>query len=73
MATIRIENAYTDGHGSTSTVTVDDPEGDMDEWWEETVWPHTGDGHNLSHPHTESHYQATILDGPHIGAVKEWC
>ena len=47
---VRISNTYSDGHSSTQDVALDDPPRGGDEladWWEATVFEHTGDGHGI--------------------------
>ena len=75
--TVHIENDYADGHRSECDVTLAAPAsadpGDLAAWFEETVWPHTGDGHD---PEISSSYTATIsrADDPALrGISHEWC
>ena len=94
---IKIENAYEDGHASSTTVTVDDPvcpghestsgpigvsvycDGScftgLDDWWEEVVFPHTGDGHGADHPELGTFYTATVQRSDVrglAGQTREW-
>jgi hypothetical protein len=97
LVTVKIENAYEDGHESESEVQVNAPavglmhpsqiEADVEryghiaawrpvmaDWWEEVVWPHTGDGHGIDCD-LGSCYVATIItaDDPNlVGATYEW-
>jgi len=79
--TVKIENAYADGHESEREVEVmaphlfrsQDPY-HLNEWWEEVVWPKTGDGHGIDAV-LGSCYVATIItaDDPNlVGATYEW-
>lgn len=82
--TVRIENAYSDGHTSTRTVEVEAPKddtigSDLDEWWEEAVFEHTGDGHGAGG--LGSCYTATVVGVKHeydnnrawmMGESTEW-
>jgi hypothetical protein len=74
--TVKIENAYSDGHQSTTTVTVDGPEDgvSLDCWWADEVYQHTGDGHGDGQDYG-SCYTATIIAAEHpglIGKTAEW-
>ncbi len=45
---VRIDNAYADGHESTHYVEIPTPTvplSDLDEWFADEVFEHTGDGH----------------------------
>jgi len=76
QVTVKIENAYEDGHESTSIETVRgllDGE-TLDEWWQEIVWPLTGDGHGIDEDLGTCHI-ATITAAEHpalIGKSYEW-
>jgi hypothetical protein len=75
--TVHIENTYEDGHESSVLVVVDEPEssGDLDAWWEDEVYPHTGDGHGEKHPKLGVMYEATIMDAADTslcGLAMEW-
>jgi hypothetical protein len=74
---VRIENSYTDGHESESTVEVEAPQsiealdevldGAEDTWWQEVVFDHTGDGHYVevyeeTGERLGSCYTATIIE-----------
>ena len=75
---IKIENTYEDGHESVVTVNdIDDPVDpvDLDEWWEDTVFPHTGDGHGADHPNLGCYYTATVVEAADpalVGLSREW-
>lgn len=76
MVTVRIENSYTDGHESKSIVTVREPnEGeDLDDWFQDAVFPHTGDGHGIDSG-LGSCYTARVLasdDPALVGETNEW-
>lgn len=62
---VKIENSYADGHESETTVTVEPPEAfdeaTLDDWWNNVVFPHTGDGYSES---MSSSAEATVLEGP---------
>ena len=74
--TVRIENTYEDGHESTNTVEVDAPADptDLEDWWDEEVFEHTGDGHGEKHPKLGSLHECTVIAGPAemVGQVMEW-
>jgi hypothetical protein len=72
MITVRIENAYSDGHGSTREVELPEPTLDWASWWEDVVWPETGDGHAIGDPHVGSCYTATIIGGEFDGKSHAW-
>ena len=63
--TVKIENTYEDGHESTHEVLVEGPElpltRPLDEWWEEVVFPHTGDGHAVERDRFGYCYTATVI------------
>ena len=71
--TVKIENDYSDEHHSESTVELPAPTGDLDEWWNDVVFPHTGDGHGAEGD-LGSCYTATIVAGPArlLGETTEW-
>lgn len=73
---VRIENGYEDGHESSEVVLVPAPQGqDLDEWWDEHVYPFTGDGHGLENPNLNSVAEATIItadDLTLVGLTHEW-
>lgn len=63
---VEIENSYADGHESTVQVRVAPPadpddEEEVDDWWNNTVFPLTGDGHSET---MNSSYEAKVLEGP---------
>jgi hypothetical protein len=71
--TVKIENTYSDGWHSDAIVHVVSPGPDLDEWWDDVVFPHTGDGHGGFG--LGSCYTATILtaDDPNlVGESYEW-
>lgn len=71
---VRIENAYSDGHQSDREVPVDAPSGELEAWFEEKVFPLTGDGHGIGND-LGSCYVATIVradDASLVGATHEW-
>lgn len=71
---VRIENAYSDGHESSSEVTVPPPADDVDAWFDEVVYQHTGDGHGLDRT-LGSCYTATVVaaaDPALVGLEREW-
>lgn len=75
MVTVRIENAYSDGHESTHDVVVEAPDGDLDDWFDRVVYPHTGDGHGARYSSLGSCYTATIVAADNaalVGAECEW-
>lgn len=66
---VEIENSYTDGHESTSqhrlAAPTDAPGSEeLDEWWEDKVFPLTGDGHGANNPRLDALHTATIIEGP---------
>lgn len=72
--TVKIENVYEDGHESTREVLLAPPGDDLDAWWDEVVWPETGDGHGADED-LGSCYTATILaadDPALVGQSFEW-
>lgn len=77
--TVKIENAYSDGWESKSEVVVDAPDdlgwmGGLEDWFQDAVYPHTGDGHGADND-LGSVYVATIIaaDEPGLVGVKyEW-
>jgi hypothetical protein len=80
MYSVRIENHYSDGHHSTHIAQVEPPKGDdlndpdLDEWFSEAVFPHTGDGHGIDSS-LGSCLTATIIAASrveHVGLEYEW-
>jgi hypothetical protein len=61
MITVRIENDYEDGHHSERIARVDKPDVNqtLEDWWNDVVFPETGDGHGVGG--MGSCYTATIL------------
>lgn len=75
--TVHIENTYEDGHESQVDVELDAPEDptDLDDWWDDVVFAHTGDGHGVDNPKLGSLYEATITradDESLVGQSMEW-
>lgn len=75
--TVRIENAYTDGHESEVDVELEAPEdpAELGEWWDDVVFPHTGDGHGAEKPGLGSYHIARIDradDESLVGQSMEW-
>lgn len=73
--TIKNESAYSDGHESERTETVDvEPFDDMDELWEQ-LHDYTGDGHGID-PDLGYCYVITIIESPEcpnlVGESNEW-
>jgi len=71
---VKIENDYSDEHHSEHEVTLDAPaEEDLDGWWNDVVYEHTGDGHGIDFD-GGSCYTATIVHGPArlLGEEYEW-
>lgn len=58
---VLIENTYVNGHSSEYEVFVSPWKGGVpdEEWWDEVVLPHTGDG---TGEHVEALYEATIIE-----------
>lgn len=79
--TVRIENDYEDGHSSQREVVLDAPDNldfaaglSLEDWWEEVVFPETGDGHGADSD-LGSCYTATITACPNaalVGQSTEW-
>lgn len=69
---VKIENVYDDGHCSERTIALAVPEGDLDDWWQDEVFDHTGDGHGAGS--TGSCLTATVVGGPTslLGMSNEW-
>lgn len=76
---LRLDNAYSDGHESSTTKSVpapedlDDPD-EVQDWWDTTVFNLTGDGHGAENPDLGSFYTATVIKGPAqlLGKTYEW-
>lgn len=78
LVTVHIENWYSDGHESERTIHLPAPtgdiSGDLDEWFNEAVFPHTGDGHGTDSS-LGSCYTASIVDAADktlVGKSFEW-
>lgn len=77
---IRVENTYSDGHESEHTAEVDPPASmateDIDDWWDETVFDETGDGHGINRSDLGSCYTATVMEAADfpalVGQSHEW-
>jgi hypothetical protein len=76
MVTVHIENVYEDGHSSERDVELTTPSPINEGWWEDAVWPETGDGHVSEDAAAQgSYYTATIIrsDNPELlGQSREW-
>jgi hypothetical protein len=73
---VRIDNVYSDGHSSSKRFVVTAPNpvptiADLDAWFEDKVFQHTGDGHGADNPDLGSCYTATILGA--TGDLKRFC
>lgn len=74
---VLITNDYSDGHHSESTVEVDAPTDQDDwlsEWFNDVVFPHTGDGHGTKRGLGSCH-TAQIIAAPDpalVGKEYEW-
>jgi hypothetical protein len=74
MVTVKIENAYSDGHESEREVLIAAPTGDVQTWFEEVVYEYTGDGHGIGFD-GGSCYIATVIaadDPALLGQSYEW-
>lgn len=81
QVTVKIENAYSDEHTSTREVSLPAPprhavypEDVLDKWFEDVVYPETGDGHGIDSD-LGSCYTATIIaaeDTLLVGLSREW-
>jgi len=71
---VKIENAYSDGHLSEHEVKLDTPTGDVEEWFDEVVYEHTGDGHGIDNDLGYCHTATVIAsDDPGLlGQTYEW-
>ena len=84
--TLKIENDYSDGHHSEHEVTIPHPretypeidtanEEQVEEWFNDVVSEHLGDGHGADNDLGYC-YEATVIDtdDPDLnGASYEWC
>jgi len=78
--TVQIESVYSDGHSSTRKVKLPPPalplrEETLTSWWEEVVYPETGDGHGERSPDLGFGYFAHVVDADDpglIGLANEW-
>lgn len=76
--TVELDGAYASGHKAHRTVEVRPPteeelcETDLESWWNDAVFPETGDGR----PNDVSCWEAKILAAPTcpqiIGRTYEW-
>ncbi len=69
---VLIENSYADGHESRRVVEVDPPAGALVDWWEDVIFPETGDGHG-----GDASHDATVLYAPEaharlVGETYDW-
>lgn len=71
MTNVLIENTYTCGRESEEVVSLPDPDGDLEDWFDDVVYAETGDGHSCSST-DGSYHEATVLDGPRAGATRSW-
>lgn len=72
--TVRVESSYSDGHSSCVWVAVDAPGANPEDWWEDIVFGHTGDGHGVAK--VGYCYTATMVaaaDVTMVGVEREWC
>lgn len=78
--TVKIENWYSDGYESKSEAiivaedTLGDTPDDLEEWFVDTVYQHTGDGHGIGRE-LGSVYVATIISCDNqdlLGKSYEW-
>jgi hypothetical protein len=75
---IKVENTYEDGHESTFEYDVEDTDGygDIEDWWDEVAFEHTGDGHGTGdNSKLGCFYEVTIIQSPHpeeVGLKREW-
>lgn len=75
--TVHFENTYEDGHSSETDLELEAPEdpADLDDWWDDVVFEHTGDSHGALHPKLGSLYEATITRADEdslVGKTMEW-
>lgn len=68
---VRIENDYEDGYRSERDVELPAPTADVEAWFDDVVWPLTGDGHGAN---LNACYTATIIaaDAALLGLSMEW-
>ena len=78
MYTVKITNDYSDGHRSQCEELVEGPASedadDLTAWFEDVVWPLTGDGHGADSS-LHSCYTAEIIScdvKEHLGEWYEW-
>lgn len=75
MLTIKVENAYSDGHQSEHVETIQlTPFGELEELWDQ-LEQFTGDGHGIGHNVGYCHTVTVVgsLDRPElVGLSNEW-
>lgn len=78
MATVHIDNTYSDGHHSERAVTLPEPASlsgeDLETWWLDVVFLETGDGHGAG-TKLGSCYTATVTESASpalVGQSFEW-
>ena len=73
---IRVTDTYEDGHEAVHEHDVDAPDDvdDLEQWWEDEVFQHTGDGHGVKHPKLGSMHVVIVIGGPAelLGKEMEW-
>jgi hypothetical protein len=73
---VHIENYYEDGHESTSDELVEapGPGESLEDWWEDVVFPLTGDGHgeNMNSSYTATIIEADPANAHLVGQSNEW-
>ena len=70
--TVLIESSYACGHTCARVLALPAPAGPLSDWWDESVWPETGDGR---HPSTAASYAATVVastDPAFVGHRRVW-
>jgi hypothetical protein len=73
--TVRIDNTYTDGHRSSRTVELPAPDRDLDEWFDDVVYPETGNSDYAGERGIGTVFTATIIAcdvHEHVGRDAEW-
>lgn len=79
-AIVHIENAYEDGHESAQIVLVSAPDSvlfvdELEQWFEDKVFPFTGDGHGengMGSCYTATLWKASGDLNRFAGYEKEW-
>jgi hypothetical protein len=75
LVRVAVNNFYSDGHSSLTIIDLESPGGEIDDWFAEVVFPHTGDGHGVEHPDLATVYEAEIVDAEDptlIGRRCQW-